>query len=480
MNTSTLPPLPPPTPRFGFGESLQHSKFLRVLVLGFLTLLLLIPVGSIRDVIVEREQTRNSAKAEIAQQWGGAQTVMGPFLVLPYRTYRDVVLKNGKTVKEESGTYYGVLLPDELSITAKQESEYRRRGIFTVPVYRSTARLKGSYLNPTLIALGVADENIIWSKAELVMSISELRALTGNAQVLVGDKAITFEPGSGQLSLAPTVQDKALATPCCGAETAPEQTAGVIHAPLSLTMDSRQVSFELPLSFNGSEQLQFTPLGRVTTVAMQGDWPSPSFNGAYLPRTREVLGEGKGFTAAWEIPDLSRSFGQVWRGDEIPYKALNASAFGVRLFPAVDEYTMAHRAVKYAQLFIVMTFALWWLFEVIGGIKLHLLQYLLVGAGLCAFYLLQLALSEHFGFRLAYLVASAAVTVQITLYSWSALHSLKRAAGVGAAMGALYSYLFSVLREENYALLTGAIGLFLLLSLIMWLTRRVEWGAGKA
>jgi len=475
MNTSTLPPLPPPAPRFGFGQSLQNSKFLRVLVLGFLTLLLLIPVSSIRGVIAEREQTRNSAKAEIAQQWGGAQTVMGPFLVLPYRTVREVE-KDGKKIIEEAGTKYGVVLPEALRVSAQQHSEYRQRGIFTLPVYRGSTQIAGRFTKPSLTAIGVPDTAIYWDRVEIVMVLSDLRALTGPVQMKIGEQALGFSPGSGQLSMGFTTSTVADAVAhCCG--DGANVSAGTVHAALPLTAENRSFDFELPLSFNGSEQLQFTPLGRVTKVAMQGDWPSPSFNGAYLPRTREVLSEGKGFTADWEIPDLSRSFGQVWRGDEVPYKALDTSAFGVRLFPAVDEYTMAHRAVKYAQLFIVMTFALWWLFEVIGGIKLHLLQYLLVGAGLCAFYLLQLALSEHFGFRLSYLVASAAVTVQITLYSWSALHSLKRAAGVGAAMGALYTYLFSVLREENYALLTGAVGLFLMLSLIMWLTRRVEWNA---
>ena len=481
MNTSTLPPLPSPRPGFGFGASLQNSKFLRVLVLGFLTLLLLIPVGSIRDVIAEREQTRNAAKAEIARQWGGAQTVMGPFLVLPYRTVREVE-KDGKKSIEEAGTKYGVVLPEVLDLSVQQRSEYRQRGIFTLPVYRGSTQITGRFAKPSLAAIGVPDAAIYWERAEIVMALSDLRALTGAVAMEVGEQALRFAPGSGLLPLTFSHDaGKVMAETEYGrVESSGEPIAGAVHSALPLTAENQGFSFALPLSFNGSEQLQFTPLGRVNTVAMQGDWPSPSFNGAYLPRTREVLAEDKGFTASWEIPDLSRSFGQVWRGDEIPYKALSAAAFGVRLFPAVDEYTMAHRAVKYAQLFIVMSFALWWLFEVIGGIKLHLLQYLLVGAGLCAFYLLQLALSEHFGFRLAYLVASAAVTVQITLYSWSALRSLQRAAGVGAAMSALYIYLFSVLREENYALLTGAVGLFLMLSLIMWLTRKVEWGAVKA
>ncbi|MDP3859344.1 MAG: cell envelope integrity protein CreD [Stagnimonas sp.] len=460
-------PLPIP-PRPGVVETVQNSKFLRVLLLGFLSLLLLIPIASIRELIREREQTRDQAKAEIARQWGGAQQLAGPFLVLPYRTVREV-LKDGKTVLEE-GTAYGVLLPEELGIDAEQRSEFRQRGIFTIPVYSSSAQLRGRFARPSLAAIGVPDQAILWDQAELVLMLSDLRALRSGLRLQAGGQSLSFQPGGGQLMIGLPVEGKA------EGESESER-GGIVHAPWPLAGEATDQDFALSLSFNGSEQLQFVPLGRLTKVGLQGDWPSPSFNGAWLPLTRSVgSAAAPGFKADWEISDLSRSFGQVWRGDEIPYRALAASAFGLRLYPAVDEYVMAHRAVKYAQLFIVLTFALWWLFEIVGGVRLHPLQYLLVGAGLCAFYLLQLALAEHFGFRLSYALAAAAVTVQITLYSWSALHSLFRASGIGLAMAGLYSYLFAVLREENYALLTGAVGLFLMLSLIMWITRRIDWG----
>lgn len=457
---------PSTTARPGLVETVQNSKFLRVLLLGFLSLLLLIPIGSIRDLIREREQTRDQAKAEIARQWGGAQQLAGPFLVLPYRTVREVQ-KDGKTVLEE-GTAHGVLLPEELGISAQQRSEFRQRGIFTIPVYRSTAQFQGHFAKPSLGAIGVPDSSILWDQAEVVLMLSDLRALRSGLQMQAGGQALSFQPGGGQLMLG---------LPADGNAEGESERGGIVHAPWPLTGEALAQDFALSLSFNGSEQLQFVPLGRLTKVGLQGDWPSPSFNGAWLPLSRSVgSADAPGFKADWEVSDLSRSFGQVWRGDAIPYRALAASAFGLRLFPAVDEYVMAHRAVKYAQLFIVMSFALWWLFEIVGGVRLHPLQYLLVGAGLCAFYLLQLALAEHLGFRLSYALAATAVTVQITLYSWSALHSLLRASGIGLAMAGLYSYLFSVLREENYALLTGAIGLFLMLSLIMWITRRIDWG----
>ena len=469
-------PIPPragsgdaaPKTRPGFIETVQGSKLLRVLLLGFLSLLLLIPVASIQDLIREREQTRDAAKAEIARQWGGTQQLAGPFLVLPYRVMREVI-RDGKTVIEESISY-GVVLPEELGIDARQVSEYRQRGIFTLPVYSSSARLQGRFARPGLSALGVADRDILWDQAEVVLMLDDLRALRSGLQMQADGQALGFQPGGG------TLMD---GLPRSGTAEGESERGGIVHAPWPLTAGRQELAFDLSLSFNGSDQLQFVPVGRLTRVSLQGDWPSPSFNGAWLPTTRTVGRAAEpGFTAGWEISDLSRSFGQVWRGDAIPYRALVASAFGLRLFPAVDEYVMAHRAVKYAQLFIVMTFALWWLFEIVGGVRLHPLQYLLVGAGLCAFYLLQLALSEHFGFRTAYALAALAVTVQITLYSWSALHSLVRAGGVGLAMAGLYTYLFAVLREENYALLTGAIGLFLMLSLIMWITRRIDWGSG--
>lgn len=459
-----------PPPRPGFLETVQNSKFLRVLLLGFLSLLLLIPVGSIRDLIAERERTRGQAQLEIARQWGGAQTITGLFLVLPYRN-PYVVTRDGKTVTEYE-TGFGVVLPELLDIAATETTEHRQRGLFSIPVYRGKATLAGHFSKPSLAAIGIPDEAIIWDKVEVVLMMDDLRALTGPVELSIGDTQLRFQPGGGQvlsaLPLPRAFNDEGQMQ---------ERAGGIVHAAWPLSGAEQALTFNLPLSFNGSERLDFMPTGRLTRVRVQGDWPSPSFSGAWLPTERSVAEDGSGFTARWEITDLSRDFGQVWNANRMPTQGLRTSSFGLSLFPAVDEYMMAHRAVKYAQLFIVLTFALWWLFEIVGGVRLHPLQYLLVGAGLSAFYLLQLALAEHLGFRLSYALAATAVTVQITLYSWSALHSLRRASGIGLAMAGLYTYLFAVLREENYALLTGAVGLFLMLSLIMWLTRRIDWGS---
>lgn len=469
-------------PRPSFLEQLLHSRLLRVLLLGFLSLLLMIPLGSIRDVIAERQQTRDAAKTELATQWGGPQTLAGPFLVLPYNEHH-VEKKDGKDVAVTT-TSRVVLLPETLDIDATQNTEERRRGLFMLPVYRAQATITGHFAHPDLGGIGVAQADVQWQDAEIVLMLSDLRALTGAVQVQIGDQSLPFQPGGGSLLTGMTEysfgRDHPEIEGCCGA-LGREHKGGVIHARWTgLDASAPTLPFSLPLSFNGSDALRLAPVGRVTKVHLRGDWPSPSFDGATLPRTREVANAGTGFTADWEIPDLSRSYGQLWRDSDIPYPALGASSFGLRLFPAVDQYFMAHRAVKYAQLFVVLTFALYWLFELVGGVRLNPLQYLLVGAGLTTFYLLQLALSEHLGFPLAYLIASVAVTVQITLYSWAALHKLWRALGIGAAMGGLYAYLYSALQEENYALLSGAVAVFVMLSLIMWLTRRVDWSARPA
>ena len=198
-------PIPPragsgdaaPKTRPGFIETVQGSKLLRVLLLGFLSLLLLIPVASIQDLIREREQTRDAAKAEIARQWGGTQQLAGPFLVLPYRVMREVI-RDGKTVIEESISY-GVVLPEELGIDARQVSEYRQRGIFTLPVYSSSARLQGRFARPGLSALGVADRDILWDQAEVVLMLDDLRALRSGLQMQADGQALGFQPGGGTL-----------------------------------------------------------------------------------------------------------------------------------------------------------------------------------------------------------------------------------------------------------------------------------------
>jgi inner membrane protein len=224
--------------------------------------------------------------------------------------------------------------------------------------------------------------------------------------------------------------------------------------------------------------LFIAPLGRDTTVDLKSNWNSPSFQGAWLPSQRTV--NVNGFEAAWTIPYLGRNYPQSWNSEKLMKEKIAASQFGVNLIAAVDKYRMAERSVKYAGLFILLTFAAIWLIEILVKFRVHFLQYLLLGFALCIFYLLELSLSEHMRFTAAYAIAALAIIVMITAYGKVMLKTFKKAAIVGSIVIALYTYLYIILCNEDYALLMGSIGLFVILGLIMFLTRRVNWSDANA
>jgi inner membrane protein len=209
-----------------------------------------------------------------------------------------------------------------------------------------------------------------------------------------------------------------------------------------------------------------------TRVGMTSAWPDPSFIGAYLPTSREV--GPKGFTARWQIPHLGRNFPQQWIESEVDAKALGTATFGVSLLSPVDAYHTIHRAVKYQLLFLFLTFVAFYLFELFSSLRIHPVQYLLVGSALCLFYLLLLSLSEHVGFARAYTIASAAVVALIAGYVRAAFGNA-RAVPIAVMLIVLYAFLFVLLHVQDYALLVGSLGLFLVLALLMYATRKVDW-----
>ena len=246
-----------------------------------------------------------------------------------------------------------------------------------------------------------------------------------------------------------------------------------IHANLGENLDGDSYDFSFSLELNGSIGAFFAPFGRDTQVKINSNWPSPSFQGNWLPTNRTVNGDG--FEATWNMPFLSRNYSQNWKSSSHLDQAATSSLFGVNMISPVDHYRMSQRSVKYQILFLFLTFATLWLFEVLIEVRIHPVQYLLVGAGMCLFYLLELSLAEHAGFVLAYVIASAAIVALVTSYCAAVLKTSRRAVIVGVVVTLLYIYLYVLLMIQDYALLVGSIGLFVALAMIMFLTRKVDW-----
>ena len=424
-----------------------RSPFVRALLIAGLVLLLQVPSCMIGQVARERQQSRDEATADIARNWGGRQDLLGPFLVVPYRY--EVKDDQGRIAHEDS---WITLLPETLDARAAPQVETRRRGLFEVPVYRTRVTLTGRFGAPRLATGALVEAaSVQWDKAQLVVRLSGVHALDRVAPLRWGRTPVEFLAGGGELT-----------------------TSG-IHAPLAGLDPAAPADFAIELDLRGSQGLYFAPLGGQTHAQIDSSWPHPAFQGMWLPTRREV--DGQGFAASWDITKLARGLPAGWKRGAMDDEALRATLFGVDLIYPVDPYRMSERSLKYSALLIGLSFLVLWLFELLTRRPVHLVQYLLFGAALCVFYLLELSLAEHFGFAAAYAVAAGAVTLQVSLYARSALAGWRGAALMFAVVSGLYGLLYLLLREEDYSLLVGSGALFAVLSLVMFLTRRVRWTA---
>ncbi len=452
MNTEP-PVIPTPASR-------RLAVFLKVACICLLIPFLLIPLSMTNGVLRERQGYQAQATAEIAGIWGRAQQVTGPVLAVPY-TYRTQVVRpkvvNGKKEDvEESVTTYATayFLPEVLKVKGTVDPESRRRGIYDTVVYSTKLKLDG-YFQPDFAAAGIGVDRIVWERAQILFGVTDLRGIRSVSPVAVkGGAASPFETAEGVgcegLSLAAKIDGAA---------------AG------------GKVEFAMETELQGSERLDFVPAGKVTEVTLGSAWADPSFGGAYLPARRSV--RPGGFAAEWETSHFSRGFGQSWISRTTDtremVKKISAASFGVRFVQPVAGYSMAERAQKYGVLFFVLVFAVFFLFEITATLRIHPLQYAMVGAALCLFFLAFLALSEFWTTGAAYAVAAAACTVMIAGYSWSFLKTGRRTLVTGGGLAATYGYLYFVLKSQDYALVAGTAALFAALALVMFCTRRINW-----
>lgn len=449
------------------GRRWADSTFVKLAVLALLVLVLLIPVSRVTSLVRERMERQDEVAREIAGTWGGEQSLLGPVLTVPYTVTEEWVTVErtagdrrvrvdgaGETVERTQSTTTSHLLyalPTEVSWRVRVEPEIRYRGLFEVVVYEARLTASGVFVRPPLGEAG--NDRPAWDLAKLVVGLPDVRGLQQRAQLTWGDREIDFLPGTGTA----------------------DAVGGGIHAPLPDWGDApagARVPFSFDLVLRGSGDLRFLPAGEETRVEMASPWPSPGFTGAFLPAERDIGPDG--FTAAWRVPYFGRDYGQLWTDAQVDAARLAGSTFGVSLVLPADAYQQTERSVKYAVLFILLTFGTFFLLELLSPDRLHPMQYLLVGFALCVFYVLLLALGEHLGFALAYAVAAAATVGLIAAYSRS-LFGGRRWTAVAAALAVLYGYLFVLLRLEDYSLLLGALGLFAALALAMRLTRRLDW-----
>ena len=425
----------------------QGATF-KVLGIALLALLMLIPLAQVNDLVREREGRAREATQQIAERWGASQLVGAPVLVVPVR--RQVMQDKTPTTVEERE----YLLADRAAIDAKLAPELRRYGIYETAVYTADMKIEGRFRASDIAALAAAGLEPQWQRAELRVPVADVRGIRRVSSLHFGDGELAFGPGTDGVG-------------CVSAISAP---ARIDPATLA-----EQIPFSFTMTLAGTERFAVLPLARETDLHAQSAWPDPGFDGAFLPATRRV--DAGGFEAEWQVLDLNRALAQRWREGENVNNALTGSAFGITLTQPAGSYQQNVRAGKYGVLFIALTFVAFFLFEVLRGLRVHPVQYLLVGLALSTFYVVLLALSEQLGFAIAYAAASAAVVAMVGGYAAVVLRARRAGVLLGAMLALIYALLYGLVVSEDYALLMGSLALLAAVASLMYLTRRVDWYA---
>lgn len=432
-------------------QPLKYNLYLKLGAIFFIALLLLIPAMMIESLITERENTQQNAIREVSSKWSTEQTLTGPFISIPYNRYvREYSVKDSAEKMVQYREYLHVL-PSQLEISGNINPEKRYRGIYEIVVYNSALSISGSFSKMDLAALDIPLEHIQFDNAEFVLGLNDLRGIEEPIDLQWNGQKTAFNPGVSSNDVV----------------------GSGINAQLSLIPgDSSTAHFSFNLRLKGSQILYFTPVGKVTDIQLRSDWPTPSFNGAFLPDQKTV--SDKGFEANWNILHLNRNYPQIWTSNRHSL-AVTGSAFGIDLLLPVDNYQKSYRAVRYAVLFIGFTFLVFFFIEVLRRFFIHPVQYLLVGVALLVFYTLLLSISEHLSFNKAFLLSALATLLLITGYVRAILKSMQMALLIAGILGLLYGFIFTIIQLQDFALLIGSIGLFAVLAGVMYLSRKIDW-----
>ena len=434
-----------------FTQWLRTSILVKLMAIGFLVLILMIPNAMIQDLVRERQSRLSSATEEVNRSWGGAQTITGPVLTIPYKSWSQT--SDGKTIETRHVAHF---LPQTLDIEGEINPETRKRGIYEIVLYQTTLQMRGTFSYPDWSSLHVDTSSVLWSEAKLSMGITSMAGIKNTLTLSWNEQDVALEPGVAKSLFFAT---------------------GASH-DVWINPAGQTNTFALQIVLNGSGGLSFEPVGKKTTVDLKSPWPSPSFGGSFLPERSDISTQG--FSANWSVLDLNRNYPQQWKDDDVSVPTpgehyFKSSAFGVDLMQTVDHYSKSTRSTKYAVLVIGLTFLIFFFFETLRKFHIHPFQYLLVGLALMVFYLLLLSLSEHIGFNLAYFSGAAATIALITVYSAGIIKVNRLVWQLLALLVLISGFIFVVLQLEDYALLAGSLGIFIALAAVMYFSRKVNW-----
>ncbi|MBB6110213.1 inner membrane protein [Mucilaginibacter lappiensis] len=442
------------SPKHGIMDGLKESITVKLLFIATLILLLLIPSSLVNNLIDERTSRQDEMMRDVSDKWSGSQVIKGPVLVIPYKQQvKDRDASNKEVTREIIENLY--ILPDNLHIKAGLTTQIRHRGIFDVAVYNSLIKVSGNFAKADLGSLSLTPDQLLLNKARIVFSISDLKGLKNNPVIKANDQTLTAEPLF--------------------------ESASVFGGGLQVAVDisgakDGNVPFEYALDLKGSQNLSFLHLGKTTDVEASGTWSSPSFDGRYLPDDYTI--NKNGFKAHWRMLYYNRPFPQQWVNNDTLLsndKKLGDAVFGIKLRLPVDQYQKTMRTSKYALLIIALTFISLFLTEVIRKQRIHIFNYILIGLAMIIYYSLLLSFSEQVGYNYAYLIASVSTIALVSVFIASLLKNKMATWLFAFILSVFYAFIFVIIQLEDFALIIGSVALFMVVAVLMYFSRRINW-----
>jgi inner membrane protein len=425
----------------------------KLIVVCALALLMTIPALFVSSLVDDRTERAGDVVREISGHVGGQQTFLGPTLAIPYTIPPESPADHAR-----SGIY--LVFPAQASAVVKTATEERRRSLFKVPVFQADLKLDATFDLTGVPAALPPSAQLDWSRAEIVVGVSDARGALADATLTADGKTTTLVPAA----IAPDIsiggdQNQNLKLTLFGANV-----GGIAKAGAQFNVSSA-------LKFSGAQRIAVLAYGKSTHLAMQGDWRSPGFDGGFLPASRTI--DNSGFSAEWQVPFIARGVRAEGQSDSIA--GLDATALGVSFVEVADPYQSVDRSLKYALLFVGLIFLSYFVFEVSTGKRVHPAQYVLVGVAQIIFYLLLLSLAERVGFDWGFLLAGAATVALLSANAGWIFASRMQGWKASAIFTVLYTLIYLLLRLEDNALLVGAIASFLAIAVAMYFTRGIDW-----
>ncbi|KGE13654.1 cell envelope integrity protein CreD [Sphingobacterium deserti] len=489
----TTPPLP--SQRLSVFEKLARSAAAKLMTIFFLVILLLIPMEWLHSLIGERRDRERQVSQEIASKWGQSQVISGPILGVPY-TRKQVEKKVDDAGKAKTAEFiekdYVFLTANKTAFSAEVSPQYLKRGIYQTVTYNAQLKLKGNFDEIDFSKLDVHPEDLDWDHAKLFIGVSDLKGLTSSPHLEWGSEKKQFEMGNGEVALF-------------------ERT---MVSEIALPDKSTMGEFAIDLAVRGSRSLTFFPTARESVIDVSGAWSSPSFNGGFLPEKRTVNADS--FAANWSIPSFGRKIPQQWMAArEILYQAPVGTASDytdavsadyiaysdgttemvsapavtgsslqkssmqdmvqINFLESVNNYQKTTRVAKYGILVILLTFTALFFTEIIKKQRVHIVQYILIGAAMVLFYSLLLAIGEHLGFNWSYLISSVATIALIASFIYAITKARTISVVFSMILALFYAFIYLLMQLQDFSLIVGTIGVFIILAILMRLSTRVNW-----